>query len=77
MQTLSIPFRRFQKYPVDSRKRPETIGTLTVTESPIAIVVSALLIYMLAGAVPSTQPFFLGVLVFGGLTGFYLWRRHR
>jgi hypothetical protein len=77
MQSISVPFRRLQKYPLETRQRPESIGTLTVTESPIAIVVSALLIYMLAGAVPSTQPFFLGVLVFGGLTGLYLWRRHR
>ena len=77
METISIPFRRFQKYPIDTHQRPETIGTLTVTESPMAIVITALLVLMLAVDVPSTQPFFLGVAVFGSLTGVILWRRHR
>ena len=77
MHTISVPFRRFQKFPIDTHQRPETIGTLTITESPMAIVITGLLVLMLAVAVPSTQPFFLGVAIFGSLTGAFLWWRHR
>ncbi len=53
------------------------MGTVIVTESPIALVVTAILIMMMIYKVPESALFFLGVFVFGILTGLILWWRHR
>lgn len=61
----------------DTRPHPEQMGTVVVTESPIALVGTAILVLMMIYKVPETSLFFLGVAILGSLTGFALWWRHR
>lgn len=53
------------------------MGTVIVTESPVALVVTAILVMMMIYKVPESAVFFLGVLALGALTGLVLWWRHR
>jgi hypothetical protein len=53
------------------------MGTVIVTESPVALVITAILVMMMIYKVPESALFFLGVLVLGSLTGIILWWRHR
>jgi hypothetical protein len=53
------------------------MGTVIITESPVALVLTAFLVIMLIYKVPETAPFFLGVAIMGTLTGLILWWRHR
>ena len=52
------------------------MNTLVITESPVALVVTAILVAIMIAKVPESAVFFLGVLLFGALTGFALWKRH-
>jgi hypothetical protein len=61
----------------DTRLHPEQMGTVIVTESPVALVVTAILVCMMIYKVPETTLFFLGVAILGSLTGVALWWRHR
>ncbi len=76
MQTKASAIHAYHRYPAPPRQRPESIAMLVVTESPVALVVTALLVFMMAVSVPVSILFFLGVAAFGCLTGYVLWRRH-
>jgi hypothetical protein len=52
------------------------INTLVITESPVALAVTAILVTIMIAKVPETAAFFIGVLVFGAMTGYFLWKRH-
>jgi hypothetical protein len=76
MQARASAFHGYHRRPAPPRQRPESIGTIFITESPVAIVVTALLVFMMTVSVPESIVFFLGVAAFGCLTGYVLWRRH-
>ncbi len=72
-----VSTQRIRRRVDESRRYPEKMGTVIVTGSPIALVVTAILVMMMIYKVPESSAFFLGVLVFGALTGLVLWWRHR
>jgi hypothetical protein len=67
----------FRRHVDEPRYRPQEIGNVTITKSPIALVIAVFLIAILIYEVPGSGWFFLGALVFGGITGLILWSRHR
>jgi hypothetical protein len=72
-----ISIQRIRHHVDKTRLRPEQMGTVIVTESPIALVVTAILVMMMIYKVPESAVFFFGVIVLGSLTGLVLWWRHR
>jgi len=77
MQLTHVSTAHFRR-PVEApRLQPMQMGTLVVTESPVALAVTAILVTIMIAKVPESAAFFLGVLLFGALTGFVLWKRHR
>ncbi len=77
MQLGRISIQRIRHRTDETRLRPEQMGTVIVTESPVALVVTAILVMMMIYKVPESAVFFLGVLALGALTGLVLWWRHR
>jgi hypothetical protein len=67
----------FRRHVAEPHYPPQQMGNLVITKSPIALVIAAFLIGILIYEVPGSGWFFLGALVFGGITGLILWSRHR
>jgi hypothetical protein len=77
MQLSTASNQRIRHRTDETRLHPEQMGTVIVTESLIALVVTAILVMMMIYRVPESALFFLGVAVMGTLTGLILWSRHR
>jgi|CZKC01.1.fsa_nt_gi hypothetical protein len=77
MQLARVSTKHFRFHVEAPSLQPMQMGTLVVTESPVALAVTAILVTIMIAKVPESAAFFLGVLLFGALTGFVLWRRHR
>ncbi|HEV3218755.1 MAG TPA: hypothetical protein VGZ48_03235 [Candidatus Acidoferrales bacterium] len=77
MQLGRVSIQRIRTRTDETRLHPEQMGTVIVTESPVALVITAILVMMMIYKVPESALFFLGVLVLGSLTGIILWWRHR
>jgi hypothetical protein len=77
MQLGTDSIRRIRHRTYETRLHPEQMGTVIVTESPVALVLTAILVMMLIYKAPETALFFLGVAIMGTLTGLVLWWRHR
>jgi uncharacterized membrane protein len=77
MHLSRVSIQRIRHRVDEARLRPQQMGTVIVTESPIALIIIALLVMMMIYKVPESAVFFLGVLVLGALTGLVLWWRHR
>ncbi|HUK30214.1 MAG TPA: hypothetical protein VLV89_03810 [Candidatus Acidoferrum sp.] len=77
MQLSTSSTQRIRHRTDEARLHPEQMGTVIVTESPVALVVTAILVMMLIYKFPETSLFFLGVAVLGSLTGIALWWHHR
>jgi hypothetical protein len=76
MRVKASAFPGYHKQQAPPRQRPESIAALVITESPVALVVTGLLIFVMSVSVPESIVFFLGVAAFGCVTGYVLWRRH-
>jgi hypothetical protein len=77
MNLGTVSTQRIRRHEDETRLHPEQMGTVIITESPVALVLTAILVMMLIYKVPETVPFFLGVAIMGTLTGLALWWRHR
>ena len=76
MQLARVPAKHFRCHVEAPALQPMQMTNLVVTESPVAIVVTAILVTIMIAKVPESAAFFLGVLVFGAMTGYFLWKRH-
>lgn len=76
MQLTNIPTKHFRCHVEAPRLQPMQMNTLVITESPVALAVTAILVTIMIAKVPETALFFLGVLLMGSLTGYFLWKRH-
>ena len=77
MRLTQVSVEHFQRHVEAPRLQPMQMGTLVVTESPIALVVTLILVVIMIAKVPESAAFFAGVMLFGPLTGYILWKRHR
>jgi hypothetical protein len=77
MHLSADSIQRIRHRTSETRLHPEQMGTVIVTESPVALVLTAILVMMLIYKVPETALFFLGVAIMGTLTGLGLWWSHR
>jgi hypothetical protein len=76
MQLARVPAKHFRCHVEAPALQPMQMNTLVITESPVALAVTAILVTIMIAKVPQSAVFFLGVLLFGALTGFVLWKRH-
>ncbi len=76
MQLARVPTKHFRCHVEAPALEPMKMGTLVVTESPVALAVTAILVTIMIAKVPETAVFFAGVLLFGAVTGYFLWKRH-
>jgi hypothetical protein len=76
MQLARVPVKHFRCHVEAPSLQPMQMNTLVITESPVALAVTAILVTIMIAKVPETAAFFIGVLVFGAMTGYFLWKRH-
>jgi hypothetical protein len=76
MQLARVPAKHFRTHVEAPALQPMQMTNLVVTESPVALAVTGILVTIMIAKVPESAAFFVGVLVFGALTGFALWKRH-
>ena len=76
MQLTQVSTNHFRHHTEAPWFKPMQITSLVITESPIALAITAILIICMISAIPESAVFFLGVLLLGALTGFALWKRH-
>ena len=76
MQLARVPAKHFRCHVEAPSLQPVQMNTLVITESPVALAVTAILVTIMIAKVPETAVFFVGVLVFGAVTGYFLWKRH-
>jgi hypothetical protein len=76
MQLSQVSTKHFQRHAEAPWLKPTQITSLVITESPIALAITAILIICMISAIPESAFFFLGILLLGTLTGFVLWKRH-
>jgi len=76
MQLARVPVKHFRCQVEAPSLQPMQMNTLVITESPVALAVTAILVTIMIAKVPETAAFFIGVLVFGAMTGYFLWKRH-
>jgi len=76
MQLTRVPTKHFRTHVEAPALQPMQMNNLVITESPVALAVTAILITIMIAKVPESAAFFIGVLLFGALTGFVLWKRH-
>jgi hypothetical protein len=76
MQLARVPAKHFHCHVEAPSLQPMQMNTLVITESPVALAVTAILVTIMISKVPETAAFFVGVLVFGAMTGYFLWKRH-
>ena len=76
MQLSQVSTKHFHLHAEAPWLKPMQMTSLVITESPIALAITAILIVCMISAIPESAFFFLGILVLGGLTGLALWKRH-
>jgi hypothetical protein len=76
MQLARVPAKHFHCHVEAPSLQPMQMNTLVITESPVALAVTTILVTIMISKVPETAAFFVGVLVFGAMTGYFLWKRH-
>jgi len=76
MQLSQVSTKHYRCHPEAPWLQPMQMTSLVITESPIALAITAILIIYMISAIPESAFFFLGILLLGALTGFALWKRH-
>jgi hypothetical protein len=76
LQLTLVSTKHFHRHTEAPWFKPMQMTSLVITESPIALAITAILIICMISAIPESAIFFLGVLLLGALTGFALWKRH-
>jgi hypothetical protein len=76
MQLTPVSTKHFHLHPEAPWLKPMQMTSVVITESPIALAITAILIICMISAIPESAFFFLGILLLGALTGLVLWKRH-